>query len=402
MSWSAEFFISNRRKLAKKLDGGLLVLSAHSLMQRQNDTAYKFAQEADFWYMTGISEPDWLVVYDGQRDYTWIVSPNLSESEKLFDGGGDFEQMMTQSGANELISVGDFEKLLRTLARKHSAAYTSRLPSGAVAERVTENPAARRLNTVLRRIFGTVLDCRSDIAALRAIKSQSEIAAISKAVAITVEAFSRVRQSIDDYQYEHEIDADLTHDFRSVGAEHAYDPIVAGSTRACTLHYIANNQPIRKNTAVLIDAGAKIDYYCADITRTYVKGTATKRYRQIHESLQKAHEQIIATIEPHMPVADYLKRVDEIMISALTEVGLLVSAEDARYRQYFPHAISHGLGLDVHDSLGKSRTLDPGMVLTVEPGIYIRKEGIGIRIEDDILITATGHKNLSAGLSTGY
>lgn len=402
MSWSADFFISHRRELAKRLDGGLLVLGAHSLMQRQNDTAYRFAQETDFWYLTGIDEPDWIVVYDGQRDYTWIVSPSLSESEKLFDGEGDRDELMVRSGADEVIPMDDFEKLLRSLARKHGTVYTSRLANSTVAGRITENPAARRLDTILYRVFGVVLDCRADFAVLRAIKSKSEITAITEAVSITMQAFDVVRQSINDYRYEYEIDADLTYQFRKVGAEHAYDPIVAGGRRACTLHYIANDRSIRKNTAVLIDAGAKKDYYCADITRTYVRGDTTKRYRQVHESLQKAHEQIVAMIEPHLPVADYLRRVDEIMVSSLTEIGLLNSVNDTRYRQYFPHAVSHALGLDVHDSLGGARTFKSGMVFTVEPGIYIPEENIGIRIEDNVLVTSNGHKNLSAALSTDY
>lgn len=402
MNWSADFFRAHRRALAEKVDGGLVVLTAHRLMQQQADMAYRFSQEADFWYMTGIDQPDWIVVYDGARDYTWLIEPTLSETERLFDGAADVTAIKDLSGANEIVGWGDFEKLLRTLTRKHSTVYTSLPPKGILADRVVENPARHQTEVVLRRIFGTVIDCHKDIAALRAIKSDLEIEAITRAVEITVKAFEKVRSSIDSYQYEYEVEAELGYQFQQARAKHAYEPIVAGAERACTLHYTANQQSLRKGAAVLIDAGAKLDQYCADITRTYIKGKPSRRYHQLHHALQQAHLDIIDLVQPHMPLADYIRQVDDIMKRTLVDVGLLKSHSDEGYRAYFPHAVSHGLGLDVHDSLGGSRTLAPGMVITVEPGIYVPDEKIGIRLEDNILVTVDGHRNLSAKLSTDY
>ena len=167
-----------------------------------------------------------------------------------------------------------------------------------------------------------------------------------------------------------------------------------------TLHYTKNSDKLAKNRLVLIDIGARVNGYCADITRTYGI-RPTKRQRAVHAAVEAAHHRIIELIQPNLAIAEYMHAVDEIMKDALCELNLLEArSDDTTYRRYFPHSVSHGLGVDVHDSLGKPQFLQPGMVLTVEPGIYIAEEGIGVRIEDDILVTETGHLNLTAGLST--
>jgi Xaa-Pro aminopeptidase len=151
---------------------------------------------------------------------------------------------------------------------------------------------------------------------------------------------------------------------------------------------------------VLIDIGARVNGYAADITRTFAV-KPTKRQTQVHAAVERAHKKIISLLKPGLMLQDYIKAVDDIMKTEMIGLGLIENMNDNEtYRRYFPHAIGHGLGVDVHDSLGSSRKLQEGMVLTVEPGIYIPAEGIGVRIEDDILITSTGHKNLSGSLST--
>ena len=147
-----------------------------------------------------------------------------------------------------------------------------------------------------------------------------------------------------------------------------------------------------------MDVGARVDGYAADITRTYAVGEPTKRQVAVHTAVQTAHQRIINLLRPGLELATYLQQVDEIMQQALQSLGLLKTPED--YRRYFPHAISHGLGVDVHASLGQQRYIEAGMVLNVEPGIYIPQENIGVRIEDDILITDKGRRNLSQKLAT--
>ena len=155
---------------------------------------------------------------------------------------------------------------------------------------------------------------------------------------------------------------------------------------------------LRDGELILLDVGASVDGYAADITRTYAKGDVSDRFAHVHLEVEKAHKKIIRLLKPGLAVKEYMTQVDVIMKQALTNVGLLNDEKD--YRKYFPHSISHGLGIDVHDSLGNPNTFKPGMVLTVEPGIYITEEGIGVRIEDDILITESGHENLSEMLPT--
>ena len=174
---------------------------------------------------------------------------------------------------------------------------------------------------------------------------------------------------------------------------------MASGKNALTLHYSKNNDSLPKNGLVLIDAGARYKGYCTDITGTYAIGASTERQKAVHAAVEKAHHAIIALLGPGKSVKEYHEQVDAIMIDALKSLGLYNKPED--YRKYFPHAISHGLGIDVHDPLGNPTHFQPGMVLTVEPGIYIPEEKIGVRIEDDILITQTGIENLSGDLPTG-
>ncbi len=367
------------------------------MMQLSGDMAAPFLQEANFLWLTGIDEPGWKVIIDGSRKHVVIVRPQRSHIEEIFDGGSDEERLQQLAGADEIIDEADFETTLRRLARRHTVVYTPHQPH---QHSFVPNPASAELNAQLTRIFPSVLDCTKQLAGLRAIKSPAEIAATRKAIQATCRTFKLVRSNLETYRHEYEIEADMTHAFRRVNAQHAYEPIIAAGANAVTLHYTTNASPIRKSQAILIDVGARVDGYAADITRTYCS-KPTKRLQTVHAAVERAHRAIIALLQPGLPVSEYIAQVDEIMKDALQEVGLLADRTDTdTYRTYFPHAISHGLGIDVHDSLGAPKYFQPGMIVTVEPGIYIAKEGIGVRIEDDILITDTGHENLSGSLPT--
>lgn len=385
------------------MPGRLVVLSAYQQLQRGNDTAFAFEQEANFWWLTGINAPEWWVIIDGMRDKSWLVSPEISATHQVFDGSLPAEEAIATSGVDAVISRDEADTLLRDLAKKHSLVYTlGDDPYGKYYDFV-QNPAPRAMWKRLERIFTTVEDCRSDLAKLRAIKQPEEIARIKKAIGLTVDTFADIKQKLPELKYEYEVEAEFTYHFRKNGARgHAYEPIVAAGENACTLHYIDNDSRLKKRELLLLDIGASWQGYAADITRTYALGEPTKRQLQVHEATQVAQRQIINLLRPNLDVHDYQQQVDRIMVEALLSLELMKDSSDqANYRKYFPHAISHGLGVDVHDSLGAPRYLQPGMVLTVEPGIYIPEEGIGVRIEDDILITAAGHTNLSAKLPTG-
>lgn len=377
-------------------------MTAYSGLQRSNDAAHIFEQEANFWYLTGITEPDWWLISDGSRGKSWLVAPDIDEVHRVFNGGLSSDQARTISGVNDIIARKDCEALLRDLAKKHSVVHTLGDHPYKDHFSFVENPAQKKLTSVLERVFNAVQDCRKDLAQLRAIKQPEEIVAMKKAIRLTTDAFSHVKEMLPSLRYEYEVEAEFDYYFKKQSAHHAYDPIVASGPHACTLHYSTNDAKLKKNSLLLMDIGARLGGYSADVTRTYSIGTPTKRQMEIHRAVENAHKEIIALLAPGVSMSSYQDNVETIMKQALISVGLMKDSEDERsYRSYFPHAVSHGLGIDTHDALGAPEHFKEGMVLTVEPGIYAPKEGIGVRIEDDILITKTGHDNLSGRLPTG-
>lgn len=396
------FFTTNRQRLIERLNGGVVVLSGYSQMQRSNDMSFLFEQEANFWWLTGIEYPDWWLIIDGSRNKSWLVAPSVSQSHEIFDGSLSAELAKEVSGVTGVISRDEAETMLRDLSKKHSVVYALGEQPHAEHLDFTLNPAIKSIREHVSRLFTTVQDCRKELAQLRAIKTSDEIDAMRKAISVTIDGFETVKKKLASCHYEHEVEAEFNYYFRMHGANgHAYDPIVAAGGNACTLHYVANSDKLKKRQLLLLDIGARAGGYAADITRTYAYGEPTKRQIDVHAAVQQAQQEIIRLIQPNVTVEQYQKDVDEIMIEALLSLGLMSGHDDKEnYHKYFPHAISHGLGVDVHDSLGGPKYLQPGMVLTVEPGIYVPEEGIGVRIEDDILVTVSGNDNLSKRLST--
>lgn len=397
---NAAFYTANRARLAESVNGGVIVLAANTALQRRGDASFPFEQEANFLYLSGISYPDWRLVIDGSAGKSWLIAPAVDAVHQLFDGSLNSESARKISGVDEVVSSKEGNELLRSLATRQSEAYTLGVPAYARYASFSFNPAQAKLRRELKRLFGSVHDCTRPIAKLRAIKQPEEIAAMKEAADTSVQAFNNVKADLSNYRYEYEVEAELTHQFRRHNLQHAFDPIVAASKNACTLHYTKNDGRLT-NGMLLIDAGASKDSYPADITRTFTLGEVSKREKTIHAAVRDAEAEIIGLLKPGLATADYIEASDQIMKHALMELGLMKSIDDAAsFRRYFPHAVSHGLGIEVHESLGGFGALEPGMVLTVEPGIYVPEEGIGVRIEDDILITPDGNLNLTARLST--
>jgi Xaa-Pro aminopeptidase len=399
-----EFFVKNRQRVAEKLHGGIVVVPAYMQMQRGNDMAFAFEQEANFWWLTGIEAADWWVIMDLSQQKSWAVAPVVSESRQVFDGSVSFDKARAVSGVNAVITRDESQDLLRQLAKKHSVVYTLGKQPHAEHFDFHLNPAQKKMHDMLGRIFNSVQSCRKELAQLRATKQPEEIQALQGAIDVTIGAFEEVKKRLPTFHFDYEVAAEFTYSFIKRGtAGHAYDPIVASGKNACTLHYVRNDAKLRKKQLILLDIGAKSDGYAADITRTFAIGEPTKRQAEVHTAVQAAHKKIISLLSPGLLVEHYMQEVDRIMSTTLLELGLIKDKHDEEsYRKYFPHAVSHGLGVDVHDSLGGPKALEAGMVLTVEPGIYIPEESIGVRIEDDILITPQGSRNLSAKLSTDF
>ncbi len=391
------FHTENRRRFIERTQGALAVIAGYDQMQLSGDMPAPFLQESNFWWLSGIEQPGWKIIIDGARGRATLVRPALSNVQQTFEGDISDDQALAVSGAAAVITEAELERELQQLARTHTRVITT---VNTVDGEFHGNPAQHANKTRLERIFVSVEPCNKELAELRAIKQPAELERIQKAITISIHAFAGVRDSWQGYKGEYEIEADFTREFRRKNANHAYAPIVAGGPRACTLHYGANEHKIRARDAVVIDIGARYRGYAADITRTYCR-QPSRRTVEVHGAVAHAQRNIISLLRPDLLVQDYIRQVDDIMKDALGGLGLISSPTDtAGYRRYFPHAVSHGLGVDVHDSLGAPRYFKPGMVLTVEPGIYIPEQSIGVRIEDDILITASGAQNLSGRLST--
>lgn len=391
------FFQGNRRALFDAIDSGVIVLAGNVSVQRSNDASYAFEQEANFWYLTGINAANWWVIIE--KDHTTLVAPDVDEVHRIFDGSLSDEDAKNISGADAVVPFVEGTALLDALQRNHVTVATLGEDPHVAQYDFSLNPGPVEMLAKLTSAFTAIEDCRGILSKLRAIKQPGEIEQIRSAIELTANAFNMIKSGINNYGFEYQIEADFSYYFKNNGAEgHAYDPIVAAGKNACTLHYGKNQDVIADGQFVLMDIGARVGGYAADITRTYAHGEISERQKAVHEAVEKAHHEIIALLKPGVSVKEYFDKVDRIMLRTLHGLELLKEKTD--YRKYFPHSISHGLGIDVHDSLGGPETFQPGMILTVEPGIYIPEEGIGVRIEDDILISEDGNENLSVALPT--
>ena len=397
-----EFFRNNRARIIEITKGAPIIMSAHTEIQKVADEAFPFAQEANFWYLTGIEAANWrVVITDGQ---TTLISPDVSKISQIFNGSLSAEEAMRISGADKVITRNESSELLKNLAKKHSEIWTI-FPANQIDHEFILNPAIAKNHAQLKKVFNKIKDLRPALAKLRAIKTKDEIMMMRRAINLTIATFSQVKNELQNYVFEYEAQAKFSYEFEKAGAAHAYDPIVASGKNAVTLHYCQNRAGLDKNLPVLMDVGARYRNYCADITRTYAFGEVSQRAKDVHAAVQNAQKEIINLIKPGSEIKTYLEKSDEIMKKALKSLNLMKN--DSDFRKYYPHSIGHGLGIDVHDPLGELHnpsgaptTFQSGMVLTVEPGIYILDEQIGVRIEDDILVKENGVENLSERLAT--
>ena len=282
----ASLFKSNRSRIIDIINGGIVVIAAYSAMQSSNDASFMFEQEANFWWLTGINEPDWWLIIDGNRSKSWLVFPQISDIHQTFNGGLSADEAQDISGVDSVISNDEATRMLRDLAKRHSVVGSLDEDPSAKYYDFILNPAPKKMWRKLGTVFNEVQDIRPELSKLRAIKQPDEIAAIKKAIKLTTQGFEIVKNNLSNFKYEYEIEAEFTHLFRKSGAKgHAYDPIVASSINACTLHYIDNSAVIKKHSLVLLDIGARLNGYAADISRTYATGVSTKRQIEVHAAV---------------------------------------------------------------------------------------------------------------------
>ena len=401
--FSADFFTGNRRRLAGSVDShGPIIIAANGLLQRGGDSSYNFCQDANFWYLTGINEPDLLLVIDQAE--TYLIVPPRDASRMAFDGAIDDQALTQRSGISQIYETeAGWAKLTACINASEQVATIQAAPAYIERYGLYANPARARLAEQLLTINADLplQDISMSVVHLRMIKQAPELAAIQAAIDITAATLkaATTASKMASYQHEYQLEAEISRGFRARGASgHAFEPIVAGGQRACTLHNVANNSSLTAGELVVIDVGAEVEHYAADITRTVSTGSPDKRSRAVHAAVADIQQLAFGLLKPGVVLADYEQQVETYTGQKLVELGLITEINHDAVRQYYPHAASHFLGLNVHDAGDYDLPLAPGMVITVEPGIYIPAEGIGVRIEDDVLITERGIKILSKTL----
>lgn len=399
--FTADFFSRNRERLRTLFTGTApIILTANGQMQRNGDVTYPFRQDSSFWYLTGIEEPDAILVMDKNKEY--IILGEREEWRDTFDGAVSTEKLSHISGIADIMTEKSGWKQLNHRLKKVQHVATLSAPSAYVDHyNFYANPARARLIARIKEAAGEeleLLDLRQHLARMRSIKQPIELDAIRYAIGLTEEAIQQVYKKRQKYGHTYEIDAEITGHFLKHGAKHGFPSIVATGAEACTVHHMENTAPVDQNGLLLLDISAEVHNYAADISRTYAINEPTKRQQAVYEAVHEVYDFASGLLRPGVKIRDYEKQVEDYMGEKLRELGLIKLIEKEEVRKFFPHLTSHHLGLDTHDVSDPDVPLEPGMVLTVEPGIYIPAEGIGVRIEDDVLITETGIEVLSAKL----
>jgi Xaa-Pro aminopeptidase len=399
------------------------ILQGASLMPRSNDTHYPFRQNSDFWYITGFDHPDATAILstiEGRPRYTLFVQPRDPAAESWTGFRPGLEGATKDYGADESAACDSFLDALPELLKGsrrifHSFGIRRELDAKLTEIQETLRSQSRKGDLPAEEYS----DPRSMLHEMRLFKSPEEVAIMRSAAEITCHAHREAAQLIAPGRYEYEIEAALEYAFRRRGgAGAAYASIVAGGPRATILHYIRNDQRLRDGEMVLIDAGAECEGYASDVSRTYpIGGRFEGAGRELYEVVLAAQLAGIAGAKPGTTLPDIHALTSRRLVEGLLDLGLLSGEADEliaaeEHRRFYIHGTSHWLGLDVHDvgrytEAGEARPLEAGMVLTIEPGLYISEEaedvpaafrGIGVRIEDDLVITAEGHENLNDGI----
>ena len=405
-------FINNRKNLAQHLKPNSLVIlnSADSLLTNDDGRMF-FRQNTDLFYLSGIDQEETiLVLYPDAPRRVWkemlfVKAPN--EHTRVWEGS-KYTQQEAQAitGIANIYWLTEFETMLHTLMREASHVY---LNANEHDPRLINPPQTRDARFIAWCQNSYPLHQYERLAPimryLRAIKSATEIDLIREACMITEKGFRALLPLIRPGMMEYEIEAVLVSEFirhRSDGF--AYKPIIGSGANSCVLHYQANNQACQAGTTILIDIGAIYAHYCADITRVIpVNGYFTKRQRTVYNAVLRVMRQAQQMLVPGNNLSTYHQAIGEVMEEELTGLGLLTRTDlknqdpkDPAYKKYFMHGTSHHLGLNTHDIGDVYRKFEPGMVFTIEPGIYIPEEKLGIRLENDFVISENGLKNLTA------
>ncbi|MDQ3907857.1 MAG: Xaa-Pro aminopeptidase, partial [Acidobacteriota bacterium] len=399
--------------------GSVAVIPAAPEAMRSNDTQYRYRQDSDFYYLTGFDEPESIAVIAPSRDpdkFTLFVRPRDPEQETWVGRRAGVEGAKERHGADAAFPVSEFRDKLAELLNGATNVYYRLGVRRDIDDVLIKQLGEMRLRGRLYTAPDSITDPSAVLGEMRLVKSDEEIELMQRAADIAAEAHVLAMQQARPGMYEYEIEALIEYHFRKSGAAApAYGTIVGGGANATILHYVTNDAPLRDGDLLLIDAGAEYQGYASDITRTFpVSGRFSAAQRDIYEAVLAAQVACVEMVRPGVTWDDLNERAVRMLTESMVRLGLLEGdvdklVEEKTYRRFFMHGVGHFLGLDVHDAgryklNGASRPLQPGTVITVEPGIYVAPDadgvpdkyrGIGVRIEDDVLVTPDGHRVLT-------
>ncbi|MDT3666742.1 Xaa-Pro aminopeptidase [Cronobacter dublinensis] len=417
-----EFLRRRQALLAKMAPASAALIFAAPQATRSADSEYPYRQSSDFWYFTGFNEPEAVLVLiksDETHSHSVIFNRLRDKTAEIWSGrrlGQDAAP--AKLGVDRALAYNEIDEQLYQLLNGLDVVYHAQ-GEYAYADAIVF-AALDKLRRGSRQNLSapaTLTDWRPWVHELRLFKSPEELAVMRRAGEISALAHTRAMQKCRPGMYEYELEGEILHEFTRHGARFpSYNTIVGGGENGCILHYTENESQLRDGDLVLIDAGCEYRGYAGDITRTFpVNGKFTPAQRAVYDIVLESLETALRLFRPGTSIQDVTGDVVRVMVKGLIGLGILQGdveqlVADNAHRPYFMHGLSHWLGLDVHDvgfyGPDRSRILAPGMVITVEPGLYIAPDadvpeayrGIGIRIEDDIVITDTGNENLTASV----
>src|ERR1700730_13731881 len=421
LNGNAEIFRKRRGHLLRSIgEGAVAVLPSAPVAVRSNDVEFVYRQDNDFYYLTGFAEPESVAVFapGHPEEFAMFVLPRDRERETWTGRRAGVEGAMMEYGADKAYTIEEFERVIPRYLDKAERLY---YPLG-LNEKMNEKVLRLfRHAQAMRPRTGSgawaMLDPRELIHESRLRKEPYELELMRRGAEISAQAHQRAMREARGGMMEWEVEAIIDFTFRKSGAAGpSYPSIVASAAKAAVLHYITNNREMQTGDLLLIDAGCEYQFYASDVTRTFPVGAKfSSLQKSLYEIVLAAQMKAIEVIKPGIRFDDPHEAALRILVDGMRDLGLLHgSAEEiissGSYRRYYMHRTSHWLGMDVHDvglyrQGAQSRVLEPGMVLTVEPGIYIAPDdedapdsfrGIGIRIEDDVLVTPDGHDVITA------
>lgn len=405
----ANIFITNRERFIKAMvPNSIAIFVSNDEWPMNGDALHKFKQNSNLFWLSGITQEDSMVILfpdcpdPKYREVLVLVRPN--ELKEKWDGKRlRVNEATAIAGIKTIVWLDSIDALLQTWVHLADHVYLDTNENDRKASQIRSRDYRFVDEMKERYPLHTYHRAAKIMRSLRAIKTKEEVAVIQKAVDITDHTFRRLLGFIKPGVMEYEIEAEIYHDFFSQRATGpAYGSIIASGDRARILHYVSNNQECKDGEMILMDFGAEYGGYCADLTRTVpVNGKFTRRQKTIYNACLHLHNYAKSILKPGITIVDYTEKVGEEATQQFLKIGLLKksdvkneSPENRAYRKYLYHGISHHLGIDVHDLGTKTEPIKPGMVFTIEPGIYIEEEQMGIRIENNFWVTRNGNIDL--------